>query len=128
MQFIKTDDAYPNGVKTIYFPLDAGTNYRCITVATPYLLTPEDFAADKPADPARVRELDLSKKVFFFEFFQGQQVTQMMPIQHQNVKHAPGQKTYPVEKPVTITNYHSEPVGDPKAVAQLEAWLEQNTI
>lgn len=124
MQFLKVEDQYPNGVRAIYFPLDATTNYRCITVATPYMPPSEPVEGEEP----KPRDLDLSKKFFFFEYFEGQQVTQMVPIQHQNVKHAPGQKTFAVEKPVTITNYLGEPIGFPKAVTQLEAWLEQNTL
>jgi hypothetical protein len=120
MKFSKVPNPYPKGQSFIYFPVEGQTNYRSVTVVTP-------FVADDKGEPTA--ELDVENKFYFFEFFIGNEVMQKVPIQHIGKKpNAIGQKLIAVEKIVPVKEYLSAPIKNPTAVALIELWLDANSI
>lgn len=119
IKFSKVENTYPAGKSTVYTPVAGRTNYRSISIATPSMIGEDGKATG---------EDNIAEKFFFYEFFDGQKVSQLVDILHQDKKHAPGQKAYPVQKVVETMNYLGEPVKNPEAVVRMEAWLDQNSI
>lgn len=128
MKFLKIKNPYPAGDAVVYYPIEGVTNYRCVTIATPHKETVniESEGTEAPTEP--IKEPNLEARFFFFEFFQGQEHTQKVPIQHIGKKAGPSQKVFPVEKIVTTTNYLGAPITDQNSLSMMEQYLEANCV
>ena len=117
-KFIKVPNKVTDGTSNIYFPVEGATNYRSVTVATPY---------KKDAEGKPTNEPDISKKFFFFEFFAGVEVPQRVPITKMT-KRGLNQKTFAVEEVVNVMQYAGAPISDPVAVATMETYLDSLSL
>lgn len=120
MKFNKVNLTRPKGIGSMYFPMDTATNYRSITIITPFVL-------DDKGEPTA--DLDIAKKFFYYEYHIGQEMLVKVPIQHMGKKsNAINQKIFPIEKIEKEMVYLGPQITDPEAVTRVEAFLDSNLI
>ena len=124
MKFVKTKVKYPAGEGEMFYPVEGVSNYRSVSVITPYTVPPPTGENGEP-----VQVVDPSKRFYFFEFFTGQAVPVKVPINHMGKKpNAVGQKIFAIEKVIDQMVYTGPQINEPETVARMAKWLEDNTI